>query len=195
MNYALPQIYLVRHGETDWSLSGKHTGKTDIGLTKNGEERAKHLSKYLKDITFTSVYCSPLLRAKQTCELAGFASVAQLEPDLQEWNYGDYEGLTTTEIQNRHAGWNIFQDGCLNGDSLNAIESRVDRIISLLKKGSQGNVLLFSHGHILRAITACWLNLPVEKGSLFILSPASISILGYEHNNANEPVIQLWNRT
>jgi broad specificity phosphatase PhoE len=194
MNDILPQIYLVRHGETAWSISGQHTGLTDIPLTENGENNAKRLSERLRDINFAAVYSSPLLRAKRTCELAGFGSVMQLEPDLVEWDYGDYEGLTTAEILKKQPGWSIFRDGCPGGESIEDISTRAGRLIARLKKVREGNVLLFSHGHMLRVLAARWLVLPAEEGSLFTLAPTSISILGYEHN-LDEPVIRLWNQT
>jgi probable phosphoglycerate mutase len=194
MNKVLPQIYLVRHGETAWSASGQHTGRTNISLTKNGEKNAKRLSERLGGIVFEAVYSSPLLRAKQTCELAGFGSMMQMEADLMEWDYGEYEGLTNVEIQKQQSGWNVFRNGCPGGESTRDISARADRLISCLKKIDKGNVLLFSHGHILRVFAARWLTLPIEDGRLFVLSPTSLSILGYEHN-LDEPIIRLWNQT
>jgi broad specificity phosphatase PhoE len=194
MNDILPQIYLVRHGETAWSISGQHTGLTDIPLTENGENNAKRLAERLRDINFAAVYSSQLLRAKQTCELAGFGSVVQLEPDLCEWNYGNYEGLTSAEILKKQPGWSVFRDGCPGGESIEDISVRAGRVVSRLKKVTEGKVLLFSHGHMLRVLAARWLVLPAEEGSLFTLAPTSISILGYEHN-LDEPVIRLWNQT
>ena len=192
MDNALPQIYVVRHGETDWSKTGQHTGLTDLPLTALGKQDAEGLRGKLSKSNFEAVLCSPLLRAKQTCELAGFASMMQIEPDLLEWNYGDYEGLTTKEITKKHPGWNIFLNGCPNGESPEQVASRAGRIVTRLKKVERGNVLLIAHGHILRVIAAVWLNLPVEGGALFALSPASISILGYEHD-FSEPCMKLWN--
>jgi len=193
MNTAMPQLYLVRHGETAWSISGQHTGRTDIDLTKNGEDHAKQLDQRLRGIKFEAVYSSSLIRARRTCELAGFGSVMQIEPDLMEWNYGEYEGLTKAEIRQKCPNWIVFRDGCLGGESVLAIKERVDRLILSLRKNNIGNTLLFSHGHFLRVFAARWLNLSVGDGGLFDLSPTSVSILGYEHN-LNQPVIKLWNQ-
>ncbi len=193
MTIAMPQLYLVRHGETAWSISGQHTGRTDLDLTKNGEEHAKQLDQRLRGIKFEAVYTSPLTRARRTCELAGFGGVMQIQPDLMEWNYGEYEGLTKSEIRQKSPDWIVFRDGCPGGESVLAIKERVDRLILSLRKNNIGNTLLFSHGHFLRVFVARWLNLSVEDGGLFALSPTSISILGYEHN-LNEPVIELWNQ-
>ncbi len=194
MNQALPQIYLARHGETAWSISGQHTGLTDIPLTKNGEENAKRFGERLASIKFEAIYCSPLLRAKQTCELAGFAPLMQIEPDLAEWDYGNYEGRTLAEIQKERPDWNIFRDGCPAGESISDISKRADRLVLRLKKVDNANVLLFSHGHMLRVLAVRWLALSAEYGRFFILQPTSLSILGYDHN-LNEPVIRLWNQT
>ncbi len=194
MNQPLPQIYLARHGETAWSVSGQHTGLTDIPLTKNGEENAKRLGERLRSITFEAVYSSPLIRAKQTCELAGFGSVVQIDPDLVEWDYGNYEGRTVIEIHKERPDWNIFRDGCPAGESISDISMRADRLVSRLKEIDKGNVLLFSHGHMLRILAVRWLALRAQDGRLFTLAPTSLSILGYDHN-LNEPAIRLWNQT
>lgn len=194
MTYSLPRIYLVRHGETLWSLSGQHTGRTDVQLTKNGELNAVLLGNRLRNIDFDAIYSSPSSRAKKTCELAGFGSTMQIDNDLSEWNYGDYEGLTTLEIQQKRPGWNLFLDGCPRGESASNVFARANKIMSRLKNIQRGNVLLFSHGHFLRVLAACWLDLSIKAGRLFALSPTSLSILGYEHNS-EESVILLWNDT
>lgn len=193
MNQSLPQIYLARHGETAWSISGQHTGLTDIPLTKNGEENAKRLGERLRSSTFEAVYSSPLLRAKRTCELAGFGARVQIDPDLVEWDYGNYEGRTLSEIHKERPDWNIFRDGCPAGESIKDISMRADRVVSRLKEIDKGNVLLFSHGHMLRILAVRWLALRAEEGRLFVLAPTSLSILGYDHN-LNEPAISLWNQ-
>ncbi len=191
MNF--PKIYLARHGETTWSLSGQHTGMTDIPLTEQGEKNAKQLGKRLQGFTFAKVFSSPLQRALKTCELAGFGVNVIPDPLLQEWNYGDYEGHTTTEIQRSSPDWFIFRDGCPGGESPTQVANRCDQMIEKMK-AINGDILIFAHAHILRMLTTRWLGLPAEEGRLYFLSTASISILGYEHNLA-EPVIRLWNDT
>jgi broad specificity phosphatase PhoE len=186
------QIFLVRHGETEWSLTGQHTGRTDLPLTANGENRAAQLRERLQGIQFGTVLTSPLQRARRTCELAGFGAKARLEPDLQEWDYGDYEGKTTAEIRRQHPGWNVFLDGCPGGESVEQISRRADRVVAGLR-AAEGTVALFSHGHMLRVLAVRWIGLPVEAGRYFPLETASISILGYEHNDPDAPVITLWN--
>ncbi len=193
MNVELPIIYLARHGETAWSLSGQHTGTTDLPLTERGERNAASLGKRLKGLTFAKVYCSPLQRAKRTCELAGFGAVAEIDPDLVEWNYGQYEGLTSAQIHAIRPDWQLFRDGFPGGESVAQIGARADRVVQRVRT-VQGNVLLFSSGHILRVITARWLGLDPGAARLFLLSTASLSQLSYEHNLA-EPVIRLWNDT
>ncbi len=186
------QLDLFRHGETAWSLSGQHTGRTDLPLTANGEQRAAHLRERLRGITFTHVLTSPLQRARRTCELAGCGAAARVEPDLQEWNYGDYEGLTTAQIRARQPGWNIFADGCPNGESVAQISQRADRVLASVRPLA-GTVALFSHGHFLRALAVRWVGLPVGNGQLFGLDTGSVSILGYEHPDRKTPVIARWN--
>jgi probable phosphoglycerate mutase len=185
-------IYLARHGETAWTLTGQHTGRTDIPLTEKGEENARRLGERLQKLSFTTVFTSPLQRAQRTCELAGYSAVARIEPGLVEWDYGDYEGRRTAEIRQSAPEWQLFRDGCPNGESLQAIGARADRVLAGVRP-LQGNVLLFSSGHFLRVLTARWLTLEVSAARLFLLSTASLSILGYEHHNVNEPVIRLWN--
>ena len=188
-----PQIYLARHGETAWSLSGQHTGRTDIPLTEQGKENARQLGKRLHGLTFSNVFSSPLQRALTTCELAGFGKQVTPEPLLLEWNYGDYEGRKTSEIDAERPDWFIFKDGCPNGESPDQIAARCDEMIEKVK-AINGNVLLFAHAHILRMFATRWLGLPPQEGRLYFLSTASLSILGYEHD-LSEPVIRLWNDT
>jgi len=192
MTESLPLLYLARHGETAWSLSGQHTGLTDIPLTERGEENARLLGARLKGITFAKVLTSPLQRAKNTCALAGFGIVAEVDPDLVEWNYGDYEGKTSAEIHKARPDWELFHDGCPGGETLAAIAARADRVIARIRQ-VEGNVLVFSSGHILRVLTARWLGLDASGGRYFILNTATISTLGYEHNR-HEPVIRVWNQ-
>jgi broad specificity phosphatase PhoE len=190
---SLPVIYLARHGETAWSLSGQHTGVTDLPLTARGEQNARSLAGRLRGLNFTKVFTSPLQRARRTCELAGFGTVAEIDPDLVEWNYGEYEGITTAEILAKRPGWELFRDGCPGGESPAQIGARADRVVTRLR-AMPGNVLLFSSGHFLRVLTARWLTLEPGAGRYFVLSTASLSALGYEHD-ASEPVIRLWNDT
>ncbi|MBS0606052.1 MAG: histidine phosphatase family protein [Parachlamydiales bacterium] len=189
MNYPTRKIYLIRHGETEWTLTGQHTGTTDLPLTENGREQAALLSKRLKGHAFERVFISPLKRASETCELAGLYRHAEIDPDLAEWNYGDYEGLKTDEIWKKEAHWNIFLRGAPNGESIEDIAVRTNRILMKINN-FHGDIALFSHGHFLRALTARWLKLPISDGNLLALSPASISILGFERDHH---VIRLWN--
>jgi broad specificity phosphatase PhoE len=193
MSDALPMIYLARHGETAWSLTGQHTGLTDLPLTDRGEQNARRLGERLKGLTFARVFTSPLQRAKRTCELAGMGSVAEIDPDLVEWNYGQYEGLRTKEILEKTPGWHLFRDGCPGGESVADAGARADLVVKHVRS-IDGNVLLFSSAHFLRVLTARWLGLPPYGGSYFILSTASLSIVGYEHS-LNEPIVRLWNCT
>ncbi len=193
MGSALPVVYLARHGETAWSLSGQHTGLTDLPLTDAGERNARLLGSRLKGLSFSLVLTSPLQRAKRTCELAGFGAVAQVEPDLVEWNYGQYEGLTSAQIHERNPDWQLFRDGCPGGESPQQIGTRADRVLERIRQNS-GNVLIFSSGHFLRVLSARWLGLDPSGGRLLLLSTASLSALSYEHN-LEEPVIKLWNDT
>ena len=191
MHSSLPMVYLARHGETAWSLSGQHTGRTDLPLTERGEAAARAVGRRLNGISFARVFCSPRLRARRTCELAGFGSVAQIDEDLAEWDYGDYEGLTTAQIRQRDPDWQIFRDGCPNGESVAQISARADRMIARLRDGSD-NTLAFSSGHILRVIAARWLGMEAGCGRLLCLGTASVSILGYEHD-LTDPALRLWN--
>ena len=192
MSEPYPVIYLARHGETAWSLSGQHTGLTDLPLTKDGEDAARRLGKRLKGLSVTKVFTSPLQRAARTCELAGFGAVAQFDPDLVEWNYGKYEGLRTSEIQRTRPDWKLFRDGCPGGETLDQIGTRADRVVNRVR-ALNDNVLLFSSGHFLRVLAARWLRLEPAAGRYFVLGTASLSALGYEHD-ISEPVVQWWNQ-
>jgi probable phosphoglycerate mutase len=187
----LPVVYLASHGETEWSLTGKHTGLTDIPLTPRGESGARALAAPLARISFVKVFTSPLQRAKRTCELSGFGSVATTDPDLVEWNYGNYEGRKTDEILAERPGWQLFRDGCPGGESPADVGARADRVIARVRAAG-GNVLLFSSGHFLRTLAARWLGQPPADGRLLYLATATLSTLGYEHS-LTEPVLRLWN--
>jgi len=193
MSDTLPVVYLARHGETAWSLSGQHTGCTDLPLTERGEQNARGLGQRLKGVTFAKVFTSPLQRASRTCALAGFGAVADADRDLFEWDYGQYEGKRTAEILAERPGWQLFRDGCPGGETPTHVGTRADHVLNRVR-AAQGNVLIFSSGHILRVLTARWLGLPPNAGKYFTLSTASVSILGYEHD-LTEPVIRLWNDT
>jgi broad specificity phosphatase PhoE len=188
----LSRLYLVRHGETAWSLSGQHTGRTDIPLTEHGEQDARKLAAGLRAVRFSRVFTSPLRRARRTCELAGLGEVAEIEPDLTEWDYGDYEGQRPEDIRNGRPDWNIFRDGCPRGESPAQVSERADRLIARLRM-LEGDIAIFSHGHFGRVLAARWVGLWVWQAQHFLLSTASLSILGYEHNLAEDPAIVLWN--
>lgn len=190
----LPSVYIARHGETEWTLSGQHTGRTDIPLTPRGEADAKRLGDDLRAYKFALVLSSPLQRARRTCELAGFGNVMQIDPDLQEWNYGEYEGLTSKQIRERRPNWYLFRDGCPGGEVAADVGVRADRVLTKAR-AARGNVLLFAHGHFLRVVTARWLGLPPDAARLFLCDPTSLGILGYEHDRQEETVIRLWNET
>jgi broad specificity phosphatase PhoE len=193
MSELLPTIYLARHGETAWSLSGQHTGRTDIPLTERGERNARRLGERLRGLTFVRVLSSPLQRARRTCELAGFGSSAEIDADLLEWDYGEYEGLISAEIHAKRPDWNLFRDGCPGGETIDQISARADRVVRKLR-ALRGDVLLFSSGHFLRVLCARWLGLEPAAGRFFILGTASLSALSYEHN-ASEPAIRFWDDT
>jgi broad specificity phosphatase PhoE len=190
---ALPFIYLARHGETAWTLSGQHTGLTDLPLTERGERNARALGARLQGLPFAKVFTSPLQRATRTCELAGFAAVAQADRDLVEWDYGRYEGLRTKEILAQRPDWQLFRDGCPGGETPEQIAARADRVVRRLREIA-GTVLLFSSGHFLRMLAARWIGVDPIGGRYLVLSTASLSVLGYEHD-LSEPVIRLWNET
>jgi broad specificity phosphatase PhoE len=192
MSEVLPVVYLARHGDTAWSVSGQHTGLTDLPLTPNGERNAQRLGERLKGMTFAEVFTSPLQRAARTCQLAGFGAVAGTDPDLVEWDYGEYEGLRSDEIRRKRPDWQLFRDGAPGGESPAHISARADRVVKRVRAVA-ANVLLFSSGHFIRVLTALWLALDLElAGKYFLLNPASISALTYEHN-LSQPVIRLWN--
>ncbi|MER8697084.1 histidine phosphatase family protein [Mesorhizobium opportunistum] len=192
MSSAFPQIHLVRHGETAWSLSGQHTGRTDMPLTPAGEAAARGVAQRLKGLSFSAVWSSPSQRAYNTSVLAGFGAESLKMDDLQEWDYGAYEGRTTREILAERPGWTVFRDGCPQGETAADVGARADRIIRQLREAG-GLILIFSSAHFLRVLAARWLGLPPEGGALFVLDTASISVLGYEHD-LSEPVIRKWNQ-
>ena len=189
----LPVVYLARHGETAWSVTGQHTGLTDLPLTERGERNAKRLGERLAGLFFAKVFASPLQRAIRTCELAGFGATAEVDRDLVEWNYGDYEGLRTAEIHAVRPGWQLFRDGCPSGESPAEVAARVDRVVCRVR-AVKGNVLIFSSGHFLRVFAARWLGLEPAAGKFFMLNTASLSALSYERE-VSHPAIQFWNTT
>ena len=193
MSEKLPAFFLARHGETAWSLSGQHTGLTDLPLTEHGERNARQLGERLRGLKFARVFTSPLQRARKTCELSGFGQVAEVDPDLLEWNYGEYEGLRSAEIHARNPGWRIFRDGCPGGESPAQVADRADRVIKRVRAVGD-DVLVFSSAHFLRALTARWLGQATTAGDFFLLSTASLSVLSYEHE-LSQPAVQLWNDT
>jgi broad specificity phosphatase PhoE len=190
---ALPRVWLARHGQTAWSLSGQHTGLTDLPLTPAGEANARRLGERLRVQCFERVFSSPLQRAQRTCELAGFGTRAERDARLVEWDYGDYEGSTSTQIHAARPGWMLFRDGCPGGETVAQAAARADSVIATLRS-RPGDVLLFSSGHFLRLLAARWLGLPPAEGARFALDTASLGTLGYEHT-LHEPVIRLWNDT
>ncbi len=187
---AVPTTYLVRHGETEWSQDGRHTGRTDIPLTPQGEADGRRIGERLKGLSFKHVFASPLVRARRTAELAGFTP--EIEPDLIEWNYGQYEGRTSSQIRSVVPTWNLFRDGCPGGESPEDIAARGDRLAGKLK-GLTGNVICFAHGHILRVLAARWIGQHVNLAGGFLLGTATLSILSFDHNDKNEPAIKMWN--
>ncbi|MDB6064916.1 MAG: putative phosphoglycerate mutase family protein [Pedosphaera sp.] len=193
MSENLPVIYLARHGETAWSLTGQHTSLTDLPLTERGERNARRLGKRLSGLVFAKVFTSPLRRAVRTCELAGFGAAAEVDPNLVEWNYGDYEGLRTMEIHAKRPDWLLFRDGCPGGESPEQVGKRADHTVSRLRE-CKGSVLLFSSGHFLRVLAARWLGLEPATGQYFMLKTASLSALGYE-NSLSRPVLEFWDDT
>lgn len=186
---AIQQVYLARHGETEWSLSGQHTGITDIPLTENGRNLAKRLAPVLATERFALVLTSPLERARKTCELAGLGAHAEIDRDLMEWNYGEYEGLTPKQIDAQAPGWMLFRDGCPGGESPEQVGARADRLVARVRS-VEGDVALFAHGHIFRVFAARWLGLPAMAGCHFLLDTATLSILSYYRNL---PAIRRWN--
>ncbi len=183
-------IYLLRHGETEWTISGRHTGITEVPLTARGEEEARTLGKRLHGVSFERVLSSPRLRARRTCELAGVGA-PNVDDNLREWDYGEYEGLLTHEILARRPDWKIFEDGCPGGESPEQVSARADRLLASVRQ-MNGNVALFSHGHFTRVLAARWVNLPVINAQILASSTGSVSILG-DSSNGPRPVIMLWN--
>jgi broad specificity phosphatase PhoE len=188
---SFPSVYLTRHGETAWSLSGQHTGLTDLPLTEHGEQNARKLRERLAGLPFEKIFCSPLQRARRTCELAGFASVADGDRNLVEWNYGEYEGLRSAEIHSQRPDWEIFRDGCPGGESPVQVAARADIVLHRARTAA-GNVLIFSSGHFLRMLAMRWLGMSPSAGRFFPLDAASVSVLTFE-NAQSQPVIRLWN--
>jgi probable phosphoglycerate mutase len=184
-----PLLSIVRHGATEWSVSGQHTGRTNIPLLPEGELQARATGKLLSDIDFSLVLCSPLERAQRTCELAGLREQAVLEDDLYEWDYGDYEGLTTATIRETRPGWTIWNGPCPNGETIEQVSDRADRVIARVRAQS-GNAIVFAHGHILRVLTARWCELAPVEGQRFVLDPATLSLLGWERET---PAVLRWN--
>jgi broad specificity phosphatase PhoE len=191
MGEMLPTLYIARHGETAWSLSGQHTGLTDLPLTERGQSNARRLGNQLRGRSFANVFTSPLQRARRTCELAGFGTEAEVDRDLLEWNYGDYEGLRTAEIHAKRPGWELFHDGCPGSESAGDVGARADRMVDRVRAVQQ-DVLIFSSGHFLRVLAARWLGFEPQAGEHFLLSTASLSALSYE-DDLTRPVIKFWN--
>ena len=191
MSATLPVITLIRHGETAWTLTRQHTGRTDLPLTERGEEGARRLGARLAGMKFAAVFTSPLQRAARTCELAGLGAVSKRWTELVEWDYGKYEGRTSAEIRAEQPGWELFRDGCPGGESPKQVAARADRVVARLRE-LDGDVALFSSAHFLRALTARWLGLELTGGRLFVLGTASVSALTYEHDRS-EPVVSRWN--
>ena len=192
MGDSLPIVYLARHGETAWSLTGQHTGLTDLALTERGERNAQRLGERLKGLTFARVFTSPLRRAFRTCELAGFGPVAEVDTDLVEWDYGQYEGRKSAEIRKERPDWQLFRDGCPGGESPHQVDARAHRVVARVRE-VQGNVLIFTSGHFMRVLASRWLGLqPTQTSRYFMLNTASLSAVGYERD-LSRPVIRLWN--
>lgn len=186
------RVFIVRHGETEWSLTGRHTGRTDLALTARGEYEARAIEPRLRIISFTRVLTSPRQRARRTCELAGLIPGAEIEPDLAEWDYGDYEGRRSVDILQERPDWNLFRDGCPGGETPVQILARADRLIARLRT-AEGNIAVFTHGHLGRVLGVRWIGLPVITAQHFLLGPTSLSVLAYEHDRADQPAIALWN--
>ncbi len=186
------RLYLIRHGETEWSLTGRHTGRTDIPLTRNGEDEARALGRRLPDIPFSHVLSSPLKRALRTCELAGLDTIPEIEPDLAEWDYGDYEGLRSLDIRKARPDWDVYRDGCPGGEMPAQISARADRLIARLLK-LDGNIALFSHGQLGCVLAMRWIGLAANEAQHFTLGTASFSVLAFDPHHAGVPVIALWN--
>ena len=190
----LPKLLYIRHGETEWSQSGRHTSRTDLPLLEKGAAEARELRPWLARMAPTHVICSPRLRALQTCELSGCGPTPQVAADVAEWDYGAFEGLRTAEIQASHPGWDLFRDGCPEGESPETMTKRVDRVIARLRE-LDGTIALFSHGHFGAALAARWLDLSMAHARAFSILPASLSILWHAHQRPKAPAIHLWNAT
>lgn len=193
MTRAFSFVYLARHGETAWTITGQHTGRTDLPLTERGESNARRLGERLSGTTFARVFTSPLLRAMRTCELAGFGQIAELDDDLLEWDYGSYEGRLTADILRERPGWQLFRDGCPDGESPQQVAERADRVVSRVRTVA-GHVLLFSSGHFLRVLATWWIESPPINARSLMLGTASLSALSYERS-FSQPAIALWNDT
>lgn len=185
-------LSLIRHGETEWSIAGRHTSRTDVPLTPQGEADARTLGDKLRATTYLRVFTSPMQRARRTCALAGLTPVAEVEPDLAEWDYGDYEGLHSLDIRTARPDWNLFRDGCPRGEAPAQVSDRADRLIARLRT-LDGNIALFSHGHFGCVLAVRWIGLPVIQGQHFRLGTASLSVLGYEPDRPEMPVVTQWN--
>jgi len=186
---SIQRVFLIRHGETEWSLSGQHTGMTDIPLTENGRTMPRLLAPILAKVTFARIFTSPLKRARETCELAGLGERAEIDHDLVEWNYGDYEGLTTKEIHAKTPDWMLFRDGCPGGDGPEDVARRVDSVIGRVR-AVEGDVALFAHGHVFRVFVARWIGLQATAGCHFVLDTATVGVLSYYRD---VPAIKRWN--
>lgn len=182
-------LYVVRHGATEWSRSGQHTGRTDLPLLPEGEEQARATAPLLAGINFSMVLCSPMQRAQRTCELAGLRAQAEIDDDLSEWDYGDYEGVTTATIRQTVPGWTVWNGTCPNGETLTQVATRADRVIQRVRSVG-GTAIVFAHGHFLRILTARWCELDPIEGRRFVLDPATVSVLGWERET---PAIHRWN--
>jgi broad specificity phosphatase PhoE len=192
MSGDLPRLFLARHGDTAWTDSHQRTGRTDLPLNQRGVERARQIGERLQRFSFARVFTSPLQRASKTCELAGYGTVAEVDPDLVEWDYGRFEGKVTKDILKARPGWELYRDGCPEGESPGDVAARADRFIARVHD-LQGDVLAFSSGHIIRMVAARWLQLPPAAGRFFYCRPASVGVLAFEHNSRAEPIVGLWN--
>lgn len=188
----LSRVYLARHGETEWSRTGQHTGRADLPLTEHGESEARALGARLATFSFAHVFTSPLQRARRTCELAGYGARAELVPDMMEWDYGQYEGRRAAEIRAERPDWNLFRDGCPGGETAADVGTRADRVIARVS-ALEGDAILFAHGHFLRIFTARWIGLSPDHARLFMLSTGALCAVGYEHGRPESPAIALWN--
>ena len=192
MSSDLPKLYLARHGDTAWTDSHQHTGRTDLPLNERGGEHARQLGERLQGFSFVRVFTSPLQRASKTCELAGFGAGAEVDPDLIEWDYGRLEGTLTSDVLKERPGWELYRDGCPDGEAPGDVAARADRFIARVR-GITGDVLAFSSSHIIRMIAARWLGVAPAAGRFFYCDPASVGVLGFEHNSRDQPIIRLWN--